>query len=206
MCSFREVQLSDKDEAVGAQGVPLDAGPVDRGRQGPARLRHAVFYRGRTPDRVGAIEDAVSPADGGAGHRLGDHGPARADIYFGAAPMPERVSGRLRHNMRFVILIPKSLDPEARAARCRLPDARPSEKIAKLFPPTDPLKEQQKAQKEGAKDAVTTAAQPPAAPARASATQLRSPNQYRCRKHGRNIKPRRDGRRHRPVSRYRRGR
>jgi len=63
-----------------------------------------------------------------------------------------------------------------------LPDARPSEKIAKLFPPTDPLKEQQKAQKEGAKDAVTTAAQPPAARHERQQRQLRSPNQYRCRK------------------------
>ncbi len=69
---FREVQLSDKDEAVGAQGVPLTPGPVDRGRQGAARLRHAVFHRGRAADRFGAIEDAVSPADDRAGHRLRD--------------------------------------------------------------------------------------------------------------------------------------
>ena len=56
---FREVQLSDKDEAVGAQGVPLTAGPLDRGRQVAACLRHAVLHRGRAADRVRAIEDAV---------------------------------------------------------------------------------------------------------------------------------------------------
>jgi len=40
--------------------------------------------------------------------------------------------------MRFVILVPKSLDPAARGRKMPLPDARPSEKIAKLFPQVDP--------------------------------------------------------------------
>jgi len=47
---FREVNLSDKDEAVGAQGVPLTARPLDCSRQGAACLRHAVFHRGRIAD------------------------------------------------------------------------------------------------------------------------------------------------------------
>ena len=64
-------------------------------------------------------------------------GPARADLYFGAGADAGRVSGRLRHNMRFVILVPKSLDPVARGRKMPLPDARPSEKIAKLFPQVD---------------------------------------------------------------------
>jgi membrane-bound lytic murein transglycosylase A len=42
--------------------------------------------------------------------------------------------------MRFVILIPKSLDPVARGRAMPLPGERPSAKIAKLFPQTDPLK------------------------------------------------------------------
>ena len=66
-------------------------------------------------------------------------GPARADLYFGAGPDAGKVSGRLRHNMRFVMLVPKSLDPMARARRMPLPDARPSETIAKLLPQTDPV-------------------------------------------------------------------
>ena len=69
---FREVNLSDKDEAVGAQGVPLTPGPLDRRRQGAACLRHAVLHRGRAADRIRAIEDAVPPADDRAGHGLGD--------------------------------------------------------------------------------------------------------------------------------------
>ena len=62
------------------------------------------------------------------------------------------MSGRLRHNMRSVILVPKSLDPVGRGRAMPLPGERPSAKIAKLFPQTDPLKNPQKDQKDGAKD------------------------------------------------------
>jgi membrane-bound lytic murein transglycosylase A len=42
--------------------------------------------------------------------------------------------------MRFVVLVPKSIDPSVRASKMPVPDARPSEKIAKLFPQVDPAK------------------------------------------------------------------
>jgi membrane-bound lytic murein transglycosylase A len=42
--------------------------------------------------------------------------------------------------MHFVMLVPKSLDPAPRAAKLPVPDPRPSEKIAKLFPQTDQAK------------------------------------------------------------------
>jgi membrane-bound lytic murein transglycosylase A len=60
--------------------------------------------------------------------------------------------------MRFVILIPKSLDPVARGQAMPLPPARPSAKIAKLFPQPDPLKNQ-KDQATAAPAAVTAVAQ-----------------------------------------------
>ena len=41
-------------------------------------------------------------------------GPARADIYFGAGDEAASVAGRLRHDGRFVMLVPKSLDPAKR--------------------------------------------------------------------------------------------
>jgi membrane-bound lytic murein transglycosylase A len=59
--------------------------------------------------------------------------------------------------MRFVMLVPKSLDPLARGRKMPLPDPRPSEKIAKLFPPVDPLKDQAKNQKSGAASSGTAA-------------------------------------------------
>jgi membrane-bound lytic murein transglycosylase A len=74
-------------------------------------------------------------------------GPARADLYFGAGLEAGKVAGRLRHNARFVILVPNSLDPVARGHKLPVPDARPSEMIAKLFPQIDPLKDPKSAAK-----------------------------------------------------------
>jgi membrane-bound lytic murein transglycosylase A len=84
-------------------------------------------------------------------------GPARADLYFGAGAEAGKVSGRLRHTMRFVMLVPKSLDPQARGRKMPLPDERPSEKIAKLFPQVDPRKDQKTATKPAEVSAATTA-------------------------------------------------
>src|SRR5260370_6661289 len=148
---FREVQLADKDEAVGAQGVPLTPGrsiAVDRELHVYAT---PFFIEGELPIDS---EQSKTPF-----HRLmiaqdtgsAIVGPARADLYFGAGADAGRVSGRLRHNMRFVMLVPRSLDPMARGRKMPLPDPRPSEQIARLFPQTDPLKDQQKDQKNGAR-------------------------------------------------------
>ncbi len=155
---FREVNLSATDEAVGAQGVPLTAGrsiAVDKA----LHVYGTPFFieadlpiesaQSKTPFRRLMISQDTGSAI---------VGPARADLYFGAGAEAGRVSGRLRHNARFAILIPKSLDPVARGRKLPLPDPRPSEKIAKLFPQVDPLKDQAKAAKAGVKPAETSAA------------------------------------------------
>jgi membrane-bound lytic murein transglycosylase A len=143
---FREVQLSDKDEAVGAQGIPLTAGrsiAVDR----ILHVYGTPFFieanlpieseRSQTPFRRLMVSQDTGSAI---------VGPARADIYFGAGAEAGRVSGRLKHGARFVMLVPKSLDPVAAGRRMILPEARPSAKIAKLFPPAkDAPKEPAKA-------------------------------------------------------------
>ena len=139
---FREVQLSDKDEAVGAQGVPLTPGrsiAVDKS----LHVYGTPFFiegelpieseQSRTPFRRLMIAQDTGSAI---------VGPARADLYFGAGAEAGKISGRFRHNMRFVILVPKSLDPQARGRSMPVPDPRPSEKIAKLFPQVDPPKDQ----------------------------------------------------------------
>jgi len=137
---FREVQLSDKDEAVGAQGVPLTPGRSIAVDKALHVYGTPFFIEGELPieseqsktpfRRLMVAQDTGSAIVG----------PARADIYFGAGADAGRVSGRLRNNMRFVILVPKSLDPVARGRAMPLPEARPSKRIAKLFPQTDPLK------------------------------------------------------------------
>ena len=124
---FREVQLSDKDEAVGAQGVPLTPGrsiAVDKS----LHVYGTPFFiegelpieseRSKTPFRRLMIAQDTGSAI---------VGPARADLYFGAGADAGKVAGRLRHNMRFVMLVPKSLDPVARGRKMPVPDARPSE-------------------------------------------------------------------------------
>jgi membrane-bound lytic murein transglycosylase A len=191
---FREVQLSDKDEAVGAQGVPLTPGRSIAVDKALHVYGTPFFIEGELPleseqsktpfRRLMVAQDTGSAITG----------PARADIYFGAGADAGRVSGRLRHNMRFVMLVPKSLDPAARGRKMPLPDARPSEKIAKLFPQLDPLKDQP-AQKEAPKDAPATAQASPSQIAPAKSIPLPDARPT--------IQPSREARRHR-RHRYRR--
>jgi membrane-bound lytic murein transglycosylase A len=137
---FREVQLSDKDEAVGAQGVPLTPGRSIAVDKSLHVYGTPFFIEGELP-----IDSELSKTPF---HRLmiaqdtgsAIVGPARADLYFGAGVDAGKVAGRLKHNMRFVVLVPKSIDPSVRASKMPVPDARPSEKIAKLFPQVDPAK------------------------------------------------------------------
>jgi membrane-bound lytic murein transglycosylase A len=152
---FREVPLSDKDEAVGAQGVPLTPGRSIAVDKSLHVYGTPFFIQGELP-----IDSATAKTPF---HRLmiaqdtgsAIVGPARADLYFGAGADAGKVSGRLRHNMRFVMLVPKSLDPSMRARQLPVPDPRPSAEIAKLFPQT-------LAAKDPAKDQAATP--PPAAP------------------------------------------
>jgi len=133
---FREVQLSDKDEAVGAQGVPLTPGRSIAVDKALHVYGTPFFVEGELP-----IETDVSKTpfrrlmvaqDTGSAIL----GPARADLYFGAGAEMGRIAGRIKHPAKFVMLVPKSLDPSERGHNMPLPDARPSAKIAKLFPQT----------------------------------------------------------------------
>ena len=137
---FHEVNLSDKDEAVGAQGVSLTPGRSIAVDKSLHVYGTPFFIEGELPIES---EQSKTPfrhlmvaQDTGSAIT----GPARADIYFGAGVDAGKISGRLRNNARFFILVPKGRDPVARGRKMPLPDARPSEKIARLFPQTDPQK------------------------------------------------------------------
>ena len=114
---FREVQLSDKDEAVGAQGVPLTPGRSIAVDKSLHVYGTPFFIEGELPidsehsktpfRRLMIAQDTGSAIVG----------PARADLYFGAGADAGKVSGRLRHSMRFVMLVPNSLDPVMRGRK-----------------------------------------------------------------------------------------
>jgi membrane-bound lytic murein transglycosylase A len=160
---FREVKLADKDEAVGAQGVPLTPGRSIAVDQSLHVYGTPFFIEGElpieSPQSKTPFRRLMIAQDTGSAIT----GPARADLYFGAGADAGRVSGRLRHNMHFVMLVPKSLDPVARGRKMPVPDPRPSKKIAKLFPQTDPLKDPNNAP-------AATATPPSAASPQADAT------------------------------------
>jgi membrane-bound lytic murein transglycosylase A len=190
---FREVNLSDKDEAVGAQGVPLTPGRSIAVDKSLHLYGTPFFIEGELPIES---EQSKTPF-----HRLmiaqdtgsAITGPARADLYFGAGADAGKVSGRLRHNMRFVMLVPKSLDPVERGRKVPVPDPRPSEMIAKLFPQTGPAKDQKAAVPPAA--ATTTTGQASAASSTvATAIPLPEPRPK--------IEPARDLRRSRDVRRH----
>jgi membrane-bound lytic murein transglycosylase A len=191
---FREVQLSDKDEAVGAQGVPLTPGRSIAVDKSLHVYGTPFFIEGELP-----IETEISKTpfrrlmiaqDTGSAIV----GPARADLYLGAGAEAGKTAGRFRHSMRFVMLLPKSLDPSARGRRMPIPDARPSEKIAKLFPQVDPLKDMPKDQKNAAPAAPSSA---PGSPSAAQAAVVPLPAARP------NVKPASETSRHRHIRRFR---
>jgi membrane-bound lytic murein transglycosylase A len=185
---FREVQLSDKDEAVGAQGVPLTPGRSIAVDNSLHVYGTPFFIEGELPieseqsktpfRRLMIAQDTGSAITG----------PARADLYFGAGADAARVSGRLRHNMHFVMLVPKSLDPVARGHQMPLPDPRPSAKIARLFSQVDPQKGQKNA---------PAAATPPSAPAQTSSAQTDATKAVPLPAARPDVKPDHEPRRHR---------
>jgi peptidoglycan lytic transglycosylase A len=126
---FRVTGLSHDGEPVGAQGVPLTAGrsiAVDRVHE----YGTPFFIEANLPIESGK---SVSPfrrlmiaQDTGSAIV----GPARADLYWGAGDDAGRIAGRIRHPGRFVMLLPRELDPIAAQSEIPLPVAKP--KIAEV--------------------------------------------------------------------------
>jgi len=122
---FHVTGLSNEDEPVGAQGVPLTPGrsiAVDRRHE----YGTLFFIEANLP-----IESMkpTSPF-----HRLmiaqdtgsAIVGPARADIYWGAGEDAGRTASRIRHRGRFVMLLPRELDLVEAGRHVPLPPAKPS--------------------------------------------------------------------------------
>jgi membrane-bound lytic murein transglycosylase A len=122
---FRVTELSDQDEAVGAQGVPLTAVrsiAVDRALHvyGTPFFIHADLPIASLAPTTKFRRLMIAQDTGSA-----IVGPARADLYFGAGEEAGRISGRMRHQGRFTMLVPKELDPVEAGAKMPLPPYKP---------------------------------------------------------------------------------
>jgi membrane-bound lytic murein transglycosylase A len=124
---FRETDLGEHDEAIGAQGISLTAArsiAVDRKIHTygmPVFVNALLPIVSEKPDtwfrRLMIAQDT-----GGA-----IIGPARADIYLGAGDEAARAAGRFKHNGQFVMLVPNELDPDNQALSMPLPQPRPTD-------------------------------------------------------------------------------
>ena len=90
--------------------------------------------------------------------------------------------------------------PCARGRKMPVPDPRPSEKIAKLFPQIDPLKDSSQRPAERRAANVQTARAPKPAPAATASAVHRPPTRCRCRNARPNFDRRREARRLSPVA------
>jgi len=122
---FRITGLNNEDEPVGAQGVRLMPGrsiAVDRTHvYGTpffiesdlpiASARAATRFR-----RLMVAQDTGSAIIG----------PARADLYWGAGDEAGKIAGRMRHQGRFVMLLPRALDIVEAGRKMPLPRPKPA--------------------------------------------------------------------------------
>lgn len=123
---FRVVQLSDHDEPRGGEGVALTPGrsiAIDKALHAygtPFFIEADLPIDSEQPTtrfrRLMIAQDTGSAIVG----------PARADIYFGADAQAAHVAGRIRHNGRFTMLVPREIDPAKEAPRVPMPRPRPS--------------------------------------------------------------------------------
>src|SRR5215471_18079048 len=121
---FRITGLNNEEEPVGAQGAHLVPGrsiavdkthvygtpffiesdlPIDNPRP-------ATKFR-----RLMVAQDTGSAIIG----------PARADLYWGAGDEAGKIAGRIRHQGRFVMLLPRALDMVEAGRKMPLPRAKP---------------------------------------------------------------------------------
>ena len=129
---FRETNLANDEEPIGAQGVSLTPGrsiAVDR----KLHIYGMPFFIAadlpiETEQPTTKFRRLMIAQDTGGAII----GPARADIYFGAGDEAGSISGRLRHPGRFVMLLPIKFDPATVDGAVPLPRPKPPEQTAKL--------------------------------------------------------------------------
>jgi membrane-bound lytic murein transglycosylase A len=139
---FRETGLANDQEPVGAQGVSLTPGrsiAVDRNLH---VYGTPFFISAQLPieeEKSSEVFQRLMIAQDTGGAIIG---PARADLYFGAGDEAASIAGRIKHNGRFVMLLPHELDPRVLKGDIPLPlpPPRPTEQQISEYkknPPKD---------------------------------------------------------------------
>jgi membrane-bound lytic murein transglycosylase A len=137
---FRETDLRDHEECIGAQGIPLTPGrslAVDKKIHvygTPIWIDAELPIESEKPEtkfqRLLVAQDTGSAIIG----------PARADIYFGTGDTIGSIAGRIKQFGRFVMLVPRSVelkgDEPQDAPQVPLPKPRPN-LVAEALPPSD---------------------------------------------------------------------
>jgi membrane-bound lytic murein transglycosylase A len=121
---FRITGLNNEDEPVGAQGVHLSPGrsiAVDKTHVYGTPFFIESELPVENPRPATKFRRLMVAQDTGSAII----GPARADLYWGAGDDAGKVAGRIRHQGRFVMLMPRSLDMVEAGRKMPLPRAKP---------------------------------------------------------------------------------
>jgi membrane-bound lytic murein transglycosylase A len=121
---FRITGLNREDEPVGAQGVHLTPGrsiAVDRTHVYGTPFFIESELPIESPRPATKFRRLMVAQDTGSAII----GPARADLYWGAGDDAGKVAGRIRHQGRFVMLMPRALDMVEAGRKMPLPRAKP---------------------------------------------------------------------------------
>jgi peptidoglycan lytic transglycosylase A len=137
---FRETNLRDHEECIGAQGIPLTPGrslAVDKKIHTygtPIWVDAALPIESEKPDtkfqRLLVAQDTGSAIVG----------PARADIYFGTGDKLGSIAGRIKQYGQFVMLVPRNVEVKG-TIDIPLPKPRPTEIVAEALPVAAPRHE-----------------------------------------------------------------
>jgi membrane-bound lytic murein transglycosylase A len=137
---FRETDLQDHEECIGAQGIPLTPGrslAVDKKIHTygtPIWVDAALPIESEKPDtkfqRLLVAQDTGSAIIG----------PARADIYFGTGDKLGSIAGRIKQYGQFVMLAPRNVEVKG-TIDIPLPKPRPTEIVAEALPVAAPRHE-----------------------------------------------------------------
>ena len=121
---FRITGLSNLDDPVGGQGVPLTPGrsiAVDRQHEYGTPFFIEANLPIKSPKLASPFDRLVIAQDTGSAIV----GPARADVFWGSGDDAGRIASRIRHRGRFVMLLPRELDMIEAGKHMPLPLPRP---------------------------------------------------------------------------------